>query len=100
MVCRFGMSEHLGAQTFGAPGGARFLDLGGSLGDDRNYSEETAQAIDHEVRALLETERLRAAEILDRRRPLLETLAERLIVEETLDRAELEAITRVHTQAA
>src|SRR4030095_13650273 len=60
MVCRFGMSEKLGAQTFARPVGARFLDTPVSLGEERNFSEETARAIDGEVRAILERERERA----------------------------------------
>lgn len=51
MVCRFGMSDVLGPLTFGRPVGARFLDSPVSLGEERNFSWETARAIDAEVRA-------------------------------------------------
>ena len=94
MVCRFGMSAQLGAQTFGEPAGARFLDLPVALNGGRNFSEETARTIDAEVHAILDGERKRAAQILEARRPVLEELARRLIAEETLDRATLEAIAQ------
>ena len=92
MVCRFGMSEKLGAQTFGRPVGARFLDAPVILGEDRNFSEETARAIDGEVRAILERERERASGIVERRRGALERIAARLLEVETLERSDIEAI--------
>jgi cell division protease FtsH len=92
MVFRFCMSEKLGAQTFGNPMGARFLEVPVSLGEDRNFSEETAQAIDLEVRAILEEQHERAREILARRRDVLEEIARRLIEEETLEREALQEI--------
>jgi hypothetical protein len=46
------------------------------------------------VHAILEGERNRAAQILEARRPVLEEIARRLIAEETLDRATLEAIVQ------
>jgi cell division protease FtsH len=94
MVCRFGMSA-LGAQTFGRPVGARFLDAPVALGEERNFSEETARAIDAEVRALLDTERERARGILSRRRDVLERLVARLLEAETVERAELEGLIQL-----
>ncbi len=90
MVTRFGMSEKLGAMTFGRQQSFRFVDGQGM--EERNYSEETARAIDAEIRALLEGQHRRATEILTREREVLERMTRRLIEVETLDRAELEAI--------
>ena len=48
MVCRLGMSEKLGAMTFGRQQTSRFLD---GLGmEERTYSEETARAMAQGVR--------------------------------------------------
>ncbi len=88
MVCRFGMSEQLGAQTFGRALASQFLDL--PVGEDRNYSEQTAQAIDAEVAAILDTQHQRARRILAERRDTLELIAARLLERETLDADELE----------
>ena len=96
MVCRFGMSEKLGAQTFGRPMGARFLDSPVNLGEERNFSDETARAIDAEVRHILDTEHRRALEILRAREAVLRVMALRLVEVETLDGPELGAILAAH----
>ena len=89
MVCRFGMSEALGARTYGVSTEARFLP--GSSFEERDYSEETARLIDTEVKAIIDTERERARQILLERRIELKNVAERLLVKETLERVELES---------
>ena len=90
MVTRLGMSEKLGAMTFGRQQSSRFLEGMGM--EERTYSEETARAIDAEVRAILEGQHRRATAILTREREVLERMTRRLIEVETLDRAELESI--------
>jgi cell division protease FtsH len=92
MVCRFGMSAKLGPLAYGRPHGARFLEVPVNFGEDRNFSEETAQAIDREVRALVETEYARARAVLASKRGALAGIAARLLVVETLERAELEQL--------
>lgn len=94
MVCRFGMSEKLGALTYGRPMGLRFLDVPVSMGEEKNFSEETARAIDAEVRAIVEHEHKRARLILMERREALMAIAGRLLEIETLERAELETIDK------
>ena len=90
MVTRLGMSEKLGAMTFGRQQAHRFLD---GLGmEERTYSEETARAIDAEVRAILQDQHRRATAILTEKRDLLERMTRRLLEVETLDRAEIETI--------
>ncbi|HKU40891.1 MAG TPA: ATP-dependent zinc metalloprotease FtsH [Polyangiales bacterium] len=92
MVCRFGMSDRLGGQTFGAPAGGRFLESPAMFGEQRNFSEETARTIDAEVKNILDVEQGRSLQILEDRKQLLQTIAERLLAEETLERGDLEAI--------
>jgi cell division protease FtsH len=84
------MSEKLGAMTFGRTQSARFLEGMGM--EERTDSEETARAIDAEVRAIMDGQHRRATEILTREREVLERMTLRLIEVETLDRAELESI--------
>src|SRR5262249_55944846 len=100
MVCRFGMSERLGPVTFGRPVGMRFLEMPVSLGEERNFSEETARAIDAEVRSIIEAQHGRARQILEQRREVLEEIAKRLLVEETLEREALEELARPPRRAA
>jgi cell division protease FtsH len=87
MVTKFGMSERLGPLVYGKSQQARFLDA--TFGEERNYSEATAQAIDAEVRAIVEAKWTRAHEVLVRRRAELEAIAARLLSVETLEGAEL-----------
>jgi len=92
MVTRFGMSPELGPLTYGKSQSARFLDTPMSLGEERNYSEETARTIDREVRLLVETQARRAREILESKRDALLAITDRLLTIETLERAELEQL--------
>jgi len=93
MVTRLGMSDTLGPMTFGRQQSSRFLDGMGM--EERTYSEETARAIDAEVRAILEAQHRRATQILTERRELLERMTRRLLEVETLDRAEIDALLAV-----
>jgi cell division protease FtsH len=90
MVCRFGMTEALGALTWGRSEALRFLP--GAEAYERDYSEETARAIDAEVRRLVEDSHARAMSILRDRRAELEAIGRELLVRETLDRPELEVL--------
>jgi len=92
MVCRFGMSNRLGPLTFGRPGSSAFLNGGFGLAEERNFSEETARAIDEEVTAIMQEERERAIQILTERRDVMHKIAERLLAVETVERDELEAL--------
>jgi cell division protease FtsH len=86
MILRFGMGKALGLMTGGSQE-LRYLDVPDLA--PRTVSEETARAVDLEVRELLERERERALEILRTRREVLERIVARLLEVETIDRAEL-----------
>jgi len=91
MVTQYGMSQQLGNLTYGSPMAQRFLS--GPFADSaRNYSERTAQQIDDEVRALVDSAYSRVEQILERRRKDLERIATELIRKETLDRLELQQL--------
>ena len=90
MVTRYGMSEKLGnvalekdERSFLSPNPL------GNGARDRSYSDETATAIDDEVRAIVQRAMDRTIEVLTERRAMLETTARRLLEKETLDEAEL-----------
>jgi cell division protease FtsH len=89
MVTRFGFSQKLGLRTFGEEQGNPYL---GSLGEIRNYSEEMAQAIDHEIRHILETAYQRAKDIVLDQQRKLEALAGALLEYETVERPAFEAL--------
>jgi cell division protease FtsH len=92
MVCRFGMSDALGPVTLGRSGRTRFLPM--MDGAERDFSEETAQRIDAEIKALLVAEHQRARRELEANRVALDAIASELLQHETLQRSELEAIVQ------
>jgi cell division protease FtsH len=89
MVTRFGFSQTLGLRTFGEEQGNPYL---GSLGEIRNYSEEMAQTIDHEIRHILDTAYQRAKDIVVTQQRKLEALAGALLEQETVERPAFEAL--------
>jgi cell division protease FtsH len=91
MVKRYGMSERLGPIAFGDDGGPGFLRRGGPSweGGEREYSEETARAIDEEVRRIVEETYDRVRGLLGAKKPTLLRAAEVLKRRETLEGDEL-----------
>src|SRR6202012_5178442 len=90
MVCEWGMSDVLGPMTFGKKEEAIFL--GRDIAQHRDYSEQTAQTIDREVRDIVERNYRRAREILTTKLETLHELAKALLEYETLDGEEVERI--------
>ncbi|UCH34690.1 MAG: ATP-dependent zinc metalloprotease FtsH [Armatimonadota bacterium] len=90
MVTEFGMSDKLGARSFGRKHGMPFL--GRDLMDERDYSDDVASAIDHEIRAIIDQSYHRAEEILRERRSAMERIVQVLLEKETLERDEFKAL--------
>jgi cell division protease FtsH len=90
MVTQYGMTERLGAVKLGDSNSEPFL--GRDMGHTRNYSEETAAAVDGEIKALLGHAHQEAFEILERNRDVLDALVLELLDKETLDKAEIAEI--------
>ena len=91
MVTEWGMSERLGAVNHDAGRRNRFLDS--PQGPERGaYSEETARAIDEEVKMLINEAHNDARRILLDRRDLLEEVTRRLLEKEVMEGDELRAI--------
>ena len=66
--------------------------LGRDIGQQRNYSNDTARQIDEEVGIIIDRCYARALDVLTRYRTHLVALAERLVVEETIERAAFDAL--------
>ncbi|WNN87240.1 ATP-dependent zinc metalloprotease FtsH3 [Gloeocapsopsis dulcis] len=90
MVTRFGMSDRLGPVALGRQQGNMFL--GRDIVAERDFSEETAAAIDDEVRELVEVAYRRAKEVLVGNRHILDRLAQMLVEKETVDADELQEL--------
>ncbi|MFI5178974.1 MAG: ATP-dependent zinc metalloprotease FtsH, partial [Vicinamibacterales bacterium] len=83
MVCEWGMSDSLGPLTFGKREEQIFL--GREISKTQDYSEETAVAIDEEVKKFVMTNYERARQLLTEHKPALLKIAEELLAREVLD---------------
>ncbi len=90
MITRFGMSDKLGPVALGRQQGNMFL--GRDIMSERDFSEETAAAIDEEVRKLVDVAYTRAKEVLLNNRHILDEIAQMLVDKETVDADELQEI--------
>lgn len=90
MVTDYGMSDRIGMVKLGDADTEAFGH--GSGEGPRPFSDETAAIIDEEVRRLLDNAMREAWRILSENRGVLDTLASRLLEEETLDEAQLAEI--------
>ena len=93
MVLRYGMSSALGNVAYDRERSV-FLQPNIPLPQSREYSEETAKAIDNTVRALVDRALERAISILKMNRSLLDRTAEELLKSETLNPPQIEALKR------
>lgn len=90
MVTDYGMSDRIGMVKLGDADTEAFGHGSGEA--PRAFSDETAAIIDEEVRRLLDNAMREAWRILSENRGVLDTLASRLLEEETLDEAQLAEI--------
>lgn len=84
MVCEWGMSDLLGTVAYDerSDNGGGYSNFGYH---EKSYSEETAKAIDEEVRKILEAAYKRAHDIITAHREEVELMTQMLIEFETLD---------------
>ena len=94
MICRYGMSEIFGFQAFMEP--SRFADA--TL--PPAFSEETARAIDAEVKKLIDEAYADARRLISENRARLEQLAKALLEKETMDGRDVETLVKGETKAA
>ncbi len=87
MVGTYGMSDTLGPLAYDKQGGGRFL--GGNNNPRRSVSDATAQAIDHEVRSLVDKAHDDALSILRQNIGLLETIAQKILEKEVIEGEDL-----------
>jgi cell division protease FtsH len=92
MVTRYGMVPELGNVAYDRDRQG-FLGYPGGVPPDRAYSEQTAQAIDAAVRALVQEAFAAALGILERNSDVLEQSARLLLEKETLDEGQLATLT-------
>jgi cell division protease FtsH len=82
MVCDWGMSP-LGPIAYGE--NQDHIFLGREISRSQNYSEETARAIDVQIRAIVDAQYERATKIITEHRAALDKIAESLLQYETIE---------------
>ena len=90
MICEYGMSERLGAVTFGHRQDQVFL--GRDIGRDKDYSEEVAAQIDSEIRQFIDEAYQGTVKLLQDNIDKLHLIAEALIERETLEGYEVQQL--------
>ncbi len=83
MVTQYGMSEKLGPLTYGEREQQVFL--GRDWSEHRTYSDAIAMEIDSEVKRLITDAYSRAETVLKKHKSFLQTLADKLMKDETVD---------------
>ena len=83
MVGTYGMSDILGPLAYDKQGGGQFL--GGNNNPRRELSDATAQAIDKEVRSLVDDAHEKALNILKNNLSLLEDISQKILEKEVIE---------------
>lgn len=91
MVTMYGMSKVLGPLAYEKGGQNNFLGDGG-MNPRRSVSDQTAKAIDEEVKEIVETAHQQALAILDRNRDLMEKIAGEILETEVIEGEELQSL--------
>ncbi|MEQ3636598.1 ATP-dependent zinc metalloprotease FtsH [Alcanivorax sp.] len=94
MVTKWGLSEKMGPLAYEEEEGEVFL--GKQVGQRKHMSEQTAEEIDREVRAIIDDCYGRAKDILESNRDKLDLMADALMQYETIDAAQIEDIMGGH----
>ena len=87
MITKWGLSEHMGPLSYGEDEGEVFL--GHSVTQTKSISEQTARAIDEEIRLFIDRNYQRAEDILKAKMDILHKMAEALMKYETIDKDQI-----------
>ncbi|MBS4015759.1 MAG: ATP-dependent zinc metalloprotease FtsH [Candidatus Latescibacteria bacterium] len=98
MVCEWGMSTKMGPVTLGKQDEEIFL--GREMGLHRNFSNETAQLIDSEIKKFVDDAYKNAKRLLKDNFDKLKSLAQKLLEKEILDGKEIDEIIGISTEPA
>jgi cell division protease FtsH len=90
MVLTWGMSDELGLISYESD--FAFGDIWYPIPGEREYSEKTAEAIDHEVRKITDEAYKKAKELIEANKDKLDRIAKALLKYETLDAEDVKVI--------
>ncbi len=90
MVTKYGMSKTLGLINYGDDNDEVFI--GRDMAHTKSYAENTASAIDKEVKSIIDDSYEKARKIIEKYRPVLDSCAALLIEKEKINREEFEEL--------
>jgi len=90
MVSRWGMSDELGTRVYGENEHEVFL--GRDMTTHKNLSDATAEAVDREIRRIIDEQYVRARKVLEDNRDKVEMMAKALLEWETLEADQIDEI--------
>ena len=88
MVTQWGLSSKMGPMLYAEEEGEVFL--GRSMSKSKNMSDDTARAIDAEIKSIIDRNYERAEKILTENRDVLETMKDCLMKYETIDAKQID----------
>jgi len=92
MITVYGMSDELGTVCLAGQHSGDEVFLGRDFSSGKEYSEETAAKIDHEIKAIIDGARKKADEILSQNIDKLHLIAEYLLQYEVMDGEQFKAL--------
>jgi len=92
MVCQWGMSDNLGPLSLGEKDDHVFL--GREIVHHKDYSEQTAQTIDAEIKGFISRAQAKAAQLLEENIKVLHAMADALLERETITGEDINRIIR------
>lgn len=93
MVTKYGMSDKIGVLALESAGGKALFGKGVEGND---FSERMSDEVDAEVQRIMAEALAKAGEILTTHRKVLDAIAKRLVVSETIERDEYETLIIAH----
>ena len=90
MVTQYGMTDALGAMTYGSDDDEVFI--GRDLARSKSYSEEVAADIDKEIRSIIDRAYVEVERLLSENLDKLHAVAQELLEKETLNAAEFDEL--------
>ncbi|MFQ6021282.1 MAG: ATP-dependent zinc metalloprotease FtsH [Acidiferrobacterales bacterium] len=90
MATRWGMSDALGTRVYGE--GEHEVFLGRDMTTHKNLSDSTAEAVDAEIRRIIDEQYARARQIIQDNRDKVEIMAKALLEWETLNASQIDDI--------
>lgn len=90
MICEWGMSDKMGVVFYGESSDSGYHGIGGHY--EKQYSDDTAKAIDEELKRILQEAHEKALNVIEKYKNQVELMTQMLLKYETLSQEDVEEI--------